>query len=201
MSAIGDAGFWASHVCIVPGWSSEYAPAGSFVSSDSHPQSSVSDQHEVAMQAETPHSQVQPRLESCAAGMRASPCTRDGWQGAEGHCLHCFLLDNIDCLNTVDAGRSQCTLISAAGAAAQQFRAQYAADAGLSSQQHAAACLPASIPIFWELHHSRRFSPLQSPRGKQLSCNCVAKRGQMGSSEIMSSTTALRLSGLACCVD
>ncbi|CAK0751636.1 hypothetical protein CVIRNUC_002083 [Coccomyxa viridis] len=41
------------------GWSSEYAPAGSFVSSDSHPQSSVSDQHEVAMHAETPHSQAQ----------------------------------------------------------------------------------------------------------------------------------------------
>ena len=44
--------------CPIAGWPAEYAPAGSFVSSDSHQQSSVGDQHEVAMQAETPHSQV-----------------------------------------------------------------------------------------------------------------------------------------------
>lgn len=41
------------------GWPADYAPAGSFVSSDSHQQSSAGDQHEVAMQAETPHSQAQ----------------------------------------------------------------------------------------------------------------------------------------------
>lgn len=58
--------FASAHACtmrielsmLVAGWPSEYAPAGSFVSSDSHQQSSVSDQHEVAMQAETPRSQV-----------------------------------------------------------------------------------------------------------------------------------------------